>query len=172
MEEALTLGADAVAATVFIGTAYERESLLSLAGLVAASERWQVPVVAVLGAGVVQERVQEEDFWALGARVAAEHGADLVHAYWVEERFEKVVEGCPVPVIMSGGPKQDEPHGVLEMVESALQAGAEGVVMGTTLWGAKHPEALAEAIARIVHRGASVADAVSAYQEIEKSDQD
>lgn len=171
VEEAIALGADAVAATVFIGTAFEGSSLLGLARLAEASGRWQIPLVAVLGAGVAQERMTEADFWALGARVAAEHGADLVHTYWVEEGFEKVVEGCPVPVMMAGGPRREAPEQVLEMVESALMAGVQGVVMGASLWQAKRPEALAEAVARIVHRGASIAEAMEAYREAEKNEE-
>jgi len=169
VEEALVLGADALAASIFVGTAYERDSLLGLASLAQACGRWQVPLVAVLGAGIVQDRTLDADFWALGARVAAEHGADLVHAYWVERGFEKVVEGCPVPVLMAGGPERNGPEELMEMIHGALAAGAQGVVMGSDLWQARNPEGLAEAVAMMVHRGASALEAIDAYRKAERS---
>jgi putative autoinducer-2 (AI-2) aldolase len=168
VEEALTLGGDALAATIFIGTTYERDSLLTLARVAESCERWQMPLVAVLGAGVVHDRTLDAEFWALGARVAAEHGADLVCTYWVEEGFEKVVEGCPVPVLVSGGMRQGDLEGVLSAVGSALAAGAQGIVAGPELWQAKYPEATAEALAMAVHKGANVAEAMDAYRQAER----
>ena len=167
VEEAVMLDADAVAATVLIGTTFERDSLVNLAGLAEMCGRWQMPLVAVLGAGVVQERMSEADYWALGARVAAEHGADLVHTFWVEEGFEKVVAGCPVPVIVSGAAKRQSVDEYLVMIESAVEAGARGIVMGADLWQAEHPEAMAEAVGMVLHQGATVAEAMEAYREAE-----
>jgi putative autoinducer-2 (AI-2) aldolase len=42
-------------------------------------------------------------YLALGSRIAAEYGVTIVKAYRCEG-FEKVVNGCPVPFVIAGGP--------------------------------------------------------------------
>jgi len=68
-------------------------------------------------------------YLALCCRIAAELGASVVKTYWCEG-FEKVVEGCPVPVVMAGGPKVDTNLEVFEFVYDGMQKGAVGVNLG------------------------------------------
>ena len=117
MEEAIRLNASAVGISVFIGSEYEKENLLNLASLVSEGERYGIPVMAVTAVGRELEK-RDARYLGLCCRIAAELGAKVVKTYWCEE-FEKVVEGCPVPVIMAGGPQVDTELEVLEFVDAA-----------------------------------------------------
>jgi len=81
-------------------------------------------------------------FLALSARVAAEHGADIIKTYYTDKGFEDVVAGCPVPIMIAGGPKCETDLDTLKMIHGALQRGAQGIVMGRNIWQSPHPAAL------------------------------
>ena len=36
--------------------------------------------------------------------------------YWCAKDFDKVVEGCPVPIVMAGGPKCETEREVFDFV--------------------------------------------------------
>ena len=59
------------------------------------------------------------------ARIGAELGADIIKTNYTgsPETFKEVVSGCPLPVIISGGPKMGPEKELLEMVEVSLEAG-------------------------------------------------
>src|SRR3990172_2315621 len=115
MEEALRLNASAVGLSVFVGSEHERESLLNLSRLVDEGEKYGIPVMAVTAVGRELEK-REARFLALACRIAAELGARVVKTYWCAEGFEKVVQGCPVPVVMAGGPQVDTERQVFDFV--------------------------------------------------------
>ena len=48
--------------------------------------------------------------------------------------FEKVVAGCPVPVLIAGGPRCETDLDTLKMIYGAMQGGARGIVMGRNVW--------------------------------------
>ena len=82
VEELLSLSADAVACGAFIGSEFEHETLTAMSRIAESCRRWQIPLMAVIGVGKDKEKAQDARFIALGARVAAEHGADMVKTYW------------------------------------------------------------------------------------------
>ena len=85
IEEVLTLGADAMAVSAFIGSENERETLIGLSRAADQCHRWNVPLLGVIGLGKeVGEKKNNARFLALSARVAAEHGADMIKAYYTE----------------------------------------------------------------------------------------
>ena len=106
MEEAIRLNVAAVGISVFIGSEYERQSLLNLGKLVDEGEKYGIPVMAVTAVGRELEQ-RESRYLALCCRIAAELGARVVKTYWCADGFDKVVTGCPVPVVMAGGPQVD-----------------------------------------------------------------
>lgn len=59
------------------------------------------------------------------ARIGAELGADIIKTNYSgsPETFKEVVSGCPLSVIISGGPKIGSEKELLEMVEVSLEAG-------------------------------------------------
>ena len=83
----------------------------------------------------------------------------MVKTYWCEEHFDKVVNGCPVPVIMAGGPKCETELEVLEFVHDGIEKGAVGINLGRNVWQSPHPVAMAKALRAIVHDHVSVKQA-------------
>lgn len=158
VEEAIRLNAAAVGVSVFIGSDYEKETLKNLSQLVNKCERYGIPVMAVTAVGKEMEKRQAR-YLALCCRIAAELGARVVKTYWCNKDFEKVVSGCPVPVIMAGGPKCETEREVLEFVHDGMQKGSVGINLGRNVWQNPNAVAIAKALRAIVHDDASVDDA-------------
>lgn len=164
MREAVRLNASAVAVSVFVGTPYERQTLLNLANMVNEGEESGVPVLAVTAVGKESEK-RDARYLALCCRIAAELGARMVKTYYCDG-FEKVVEGCPVPVVIAGGPKLPTEMDVFQLTYEAVQRGAIGVDMGRNIWQHESPVAMVKAVARIVHHDATPEEALEEFARI------
>jgi DhnA family fructose-bisphosphate aldolase class Ia len=149
-----------MATTAFIGSVYEHETLVNMAFLADECHKYDMPMLGVLGVGKAHEdKTLDAKYLALGARAAAEHGADMVKTYYTPSGFDKVTGGCPVPLMIAGGPKCETDLDTLKMIGGALEGGAKGIVMGRNIWQSKHPEVLLEVVWNMIHRGASVEEA-------------
>jgi hypothetical protein len=164
IEEAIRLNAAAIGISIFVGSEYEKESLLNLSKLVDEGERYGVPVMAVTAVGKELEK-REARYLALASRIAAELGARVVKTYWCED-FEKVVRGCPVPVVMAGGPQVDTELEVFQFVYDGMQKGAIGVNLGRNIWQNDFPVAMIKAIRAIIHGNATPKEAQEIYQDL------
>ena len=158
MEEALRLNVSAVALSVFVGSPHEHQSLVSLSELVDEGEVFGMPVMAITAVGKELEK-RDARYLSLACRVSAELGAHLVKTYYCDN-FEKVVEGCPVPLVVAGGPKLDSDKAVLDLCVGAMARGAIGVDMGRNIWQSDHPVAMMKAIRSVVHEKASAREAL------------
>ena len=161
MEEAIRLNVSAVGISIFVGTDYERESLLNLAKLVDEGEKYGIPVMAVTAVGKELEK-RDARYLALCSRIAAELGARVVKTYWCEN-FEKVTGGCPVPVVIAGGPKGETEREVFDFVNDGIQKGAVGVNLGRNVWQNEFPVAMIKALRAIIHENATPEDAQEIY---------
>jgi len=164
-KEVIRLNAAAVSMSVFIGSKYEHQSLSNLAQLVDNCENYGIPVMAVTAVGKELER-REARYLALCCRVAAEHGARVVKTYYCSDGFEKVVEGCPVPVVVAGGPKTETQRQVFDFVYDSIQKGAVGVNLGRNIWQSEHPVAVIRAIRAIVHEGYMPKEAHELFEKV------
>ena len=164
IDEAIRLNASAVGVSVFIGTEYEHQTLMNLSSVVNECEDIGIPVMAVTAVG---RELDKRDARTLGlyCRIAAELGARVVKTYWCED-FDKVVGGCPVPVVMAGGPKCETEHEVFEFVHDGMQKGAIGVNLGRNVWQSPHPVAVARALQAVIHENASVDDAQEIFNTV------
>ena len=167
MEEAIRLNVSAVGISVFVGSDYEKESLLNLAKLVDDGERYGIPVMAVTAVGKELEK-RDARYLALACRIAAELGARVVKTYWCEN-FDKVTGGCPVPVVIAGGPQVDTELEVFEFVHDGMQNGAIGVNLGRNVWQNDFPVAMIKAIRAIIHQNASPKEAQEIYDSEKRS---
>ena len=120
--------------------------------------------MAVTAVGREMEK-REARYLALCCRIAAELGARVVKTYWCEN-FEKVVDGCPVPVVMAGGPKCETALEVMEFVHDGLQRGAIGINLGRNVWQNPHPVAIMRALRAIVHDNATPVEAFEMFNEL------
>ncbi|MGE5342404.1 MAG: 3-hydroxy-5-phosphonooxypentane-2,4-dione thiolase [Candidatus Omnitrophota bacterium] len=154
IEDVIRLNAAAVGISIFVGTEYETQTLMNLADMINQCEDFGIPVMAVTAVGKESEK-KEARFLALSCRMAAEMGAKVVKTYWCEKDFDKVVEGCPVPVVMAGGPKCETEREVFDFVYDGLQKGAIGVNLGRNIWQSEHPAAVAKALYAVIHENAT-----------------
>jgi putative autoinducer-2 (AI-2) aldolase len=157
IQEALRLNVAAVGMSIFVGSEYEHDSLLNLGELVDECENFGIPVMAVTAVGKELEK-RDARYLGLCCRIAAELGARVVKTYWCED-FEKVTTGCPVPVVMAGGPRCETEREVFEFVHDGMQKGAIGLNLGRNVWQHDHPVAMMKALRAIIHKNASVEEA-------------
>ncbi len=159
IEEAVRLNASAVAVSVFVGSEHEKETLANLAGLVDEGERYGMPVLAVTAVG--REMARDARYLGLACRIAAELGASIVKTYYCAD-FRKVVDGCPVPVVIAGGKKLPERE-ALQLAHSAVAEGAAGVDMGRNIFQSSDPVAMIRAVRGVVHDGKGADEAYELF---------
>ena len=94
----------------------------------------------------------------LAARVGAELGADIVKTNYTgdPDTFKEVVKGCPVPVVIAGGPKIDSIEKLLQMVYDSISVGGAGISIGRNVFQADDPTKVVRALSKIVHENWSV----------------
>lgn len=155
-EDAVRLNVSCLALSIFVGSKYEHQTLANLASLVDNGERYGIPILAVTAVG--KEMVRDARYLGLACRIAGELGAHVVKTYYCEN-FEKVIEGCPVPVIIAGGKKLEKDKDVLELTFNAISEGASGVDMGRNIWQSDYPVAMIKAVRAIVHNGFTIQEA-------------
>ncbi len=168
VEEAIQLGADAVSVHINLGAETDKEMLWQLGYVSGQCMQWQIPLVAMMytrGPKIKDEFNVSNVKHA--ARVGAELGADIVKVPYTGgvETFKEVVDGCPVPVVIAGGPKMGSDEDIFRMVEGALKAGAAGVSIGRNAFQHKTPEKMVAALCRMVHEGVSVEEAIAILKE-------
>jgi putative autoinducer-2 (AI-2) aldolase len=163
IEDVLRLNAAAVGISIFVGSDYEKETLQSLAFLVDECEEYGIPVMAVTAVGKEMEK-RTSRYLGLCCRIAAELGARIVKTYYCAEGFEKVTDGCPVPVVIAGGPKCETELEVFEFVYDGIQKGAIGINLGRNVWQSPHPVAVMGALNAVIHDDATPAQALDLFE--------
>ena len=169
IEDAIKLNATCLALSIFVASKYEHQTLTALSKLVDEGEKYGIPVLAVTAVG--KEMARDARYLGLACRIAAELGAHVVKTYYCEN-FERVVEGCPVPVVIAGGKKLSKEIDALELAYNAIEHGAVGVDMGRNIWQSDHPVAMIKAIRAIVHNNSDTEGAYDIFlKEKEKETQ-
>jgi len=159
LEEAIRLNVAGVGMSIFVGAKNEDRTISNLGRLINDAERYGMPVLAVTAVG--KEMGRDARYLGLACRIAAEIGAHFVKTYYCED-FYRVVEGCPVPVVMAGGKKIAEKD-ALQMTFNAINEGASGVDMGRNIFQSDNPVGMIKAIKAVVHKGASADEAFEIY---------
>lgn len=163
MKDAVRLNVVAVALSIFVGSAHEKQTLVNLSKLVDQGGEYGMPVMAITAVGKELEK-RDAKYLSLACRLAAEIGVQVVKTYYCED-FSKVVNGCPVPLVVAGGPKLNTEEDVFNLAFNAVREGAVGVDMGRNIWQNENPVAMIKAIRAIVHENASVKEAMQVFSE-------
>ncbi|RZN40375.1 MAG: fructose-bisphosphate aldolase [Methanosarcinales archaeon] len=163
VEEAIRLGADAVSLHINVGSDTEADQLEYLGAVADDCDYWGMPLVAMMyprGRGIPNQH--DSTVVALAARTGAELGADIVKTNYTgdPESFRTVVDGCPVPVVIAGGPKTNTDREFLEVISDAIEAGAAGAAAGRNVFQADNPVLMTRAISSLVHDNISVDEAL------------
>ena len=159
MEDIVASGADGVMTYLYMGyedPEREKMEIARNARLARACERWgMILMIEPRSAREARNPADKVDpkILALYCRVSAEIGADLVKCIHPgeEEAIQSVIEGCTAPVLVAGGSCAKEPEQAYARAESAMRAGAAGLVYGRNIYEAPDPAAELERYLQIVH---------------------
>lgn len=133
VEEAVHLGAEAVAYSLYLGSKYEPLMLKDFGKTMRDARRLDIPVIAWVytrGRDITNEFSPEMVSYA--ARAAAELGADMVCVQWPgsAKALQVVVKAAiGVPVILAGTERVHEKH-LFKLTKEALAAGVSGITIG------------------------------------------
>lgn len=163
VDEARALAVDGVCTMVFMGSEVELETLEITAEVAGECLRDGLPLM-VEALPCPCDRIpdpNDAEAMAAACRLGFEHGADVVKTYatGTVDSFQKVTEGCPVRVLIAGGPKMDSPRAMLQVVRDTLDAGARGVVFGRNIWQSPDPARTVKALRHLIHDDGTVDEA-------------
>lgn len=159
--DAAALGADAMLLFLVLGVGEMEkvtfaDNVESVARVTQEAHRVGLPTiveVTLWGARIPAKEKRNPELLAFGCRVAAELGADAIKTEYTgsPETMAEVIEGCPVPVLVLGGPKTNRPDDLIEATQDAMKAGAKGVVYGRNVWQADNPTQMARRLREVIH---------------------
>jgi class I fructose-bisphosphate aldolase len=164
-EEAIRLGADAIAVAAFINGAAEAARLRLVADCVREAARYELPVIChVYPRDLTDEpRVSfapEDVAWAV--RCAAEMGVDVVKAPFCGDvqSHRQIVAECPVPLVAAGGPRAPTLEAALGLMAGVVASGARGATIGRNVWGHGQVTQVVTAFKSVIHDGSSPGEAL------------
>lgn len=168
VEKAIKLGADAVSVHVNVGSDMESQMIEEMGAIAETCDEWGMPLIAMMyPRGKNIKDSHDPEVVKLAARAGAELGADIIKTNYTGDpvTFKEVVDGCPVPVVIAGGPKVETEEDLFIMVKDAISVGGAGVAMGRNIFQAKNPELMTHAISEVVHNQISVEEALNIIRE-------
>lgn len=160
--DAVRLNASAMAVMISMGGTYEAQTIQNLVRTADASYKYGIPTMGVTAVG--KEMARDAKYFSLATRVAAENGANIVKTYYCDG-FAKVVNACPVPIVIAGGKKLEELE-ALELCYHAINDGAAGVDMGRNVFQSTKPTAMIQAVSAVVHGGLTPAQAFEMFNDL------
>jgi class I fructose-bisphosphate aldolase len=168
VQEALRLGADAIAVGMTTGGKEQPELLSNFSEIIGAANSVGLPTIAhIYPRGEMVKEVERYDpkYVMYSARMAAEVGVDIVKTFYTgsSDSFRKVIESTPARVVVSGGPKLPSLRDVFRMTRDAMDAGAQGVTYGRNVWEDEKPRACIKALRLIIHNKGTVEEALDLY---------
>ncbi len=162
VEEALRLGADAIAMALTVGSARQAELVANLAALVLEADRVGLPTIVHAypnGEGVPPDERFTAKRVGYAARLGMELGVDIIKTFYTgsAESFSRVVEmAAPALVVAAGGPRLETDADVLSMAVAVRQAGAAGLTFGRNVWQSENAVRMIRALAHVLHEDGSV----------------
>lgn len=153
VDEAISLGAVAVGYTVYVGSEFESKMTEEMSAVVREAHAKDMPVIGwMYTRGKSIEGKDKKEITAYAARMGLELGADIVKIQYPgsTDALHWAVESAgKTKVVVSGGAKENE-ESFLEMVKSAIKAGAIGMAIGRNIWQSKDPLGITERLKEIV----------------------
>ena len=164
-EEALRLGADAVAVSLGVRGPNEGRFLGILADMVEEADRIGLPVIAHIyprDFSDVPTIVFDHDNILWAVRCGIECGADVIKVPFTGDvqSFKEIIATSPVPVVVAGGPRCESLQSALEMMAKVVASGARGATIGRNLWCTPDPTRALRAFRAVIHDGMSATEAL------------
>lgn len=154
VEEALSLGADAVSCHINIGDIDDYKMLSDLGKIGFECDKLGVPLLCMIYAR--GEHIKDEknpDLIEHIARIAWELGSDIIKIHYPKngEKFEQICKQSPVPIVIAGGSKLQEEE-FLKIVQDAIEKGAKGVSCGRNVFQSENIIEITKKVINIVHK--------------------
>jgi class I fructose-bisphosphate aldolase len=166
-EEAVRLGADAIAVVAYVRGATEAKYLRGVSDCVRQAARFEMPVICHIYPRNPEDvsRISfapEDIMWAV--RCAVETGVDVVKTPYCGDvrAHAQIVAESPLPVVAAGGPKQDTLEAALSMMAEVVQSGARGATIGRNVWGFAQVTKAVLAFKAVIHTGKEPQEALQA----------
>lgn len=155
-EDAIRLGADALAVAAFICGPTEGDRLRTVAECVKDALRFDLPVIVHIYPrefGDIPRVSHKPEFVAWAVRCGVECGADVIKTPYCGdvEAFREIVSDCPVTVVAAGGPKAETIGAALQMAHEVVQSGAKGMTVGRNIWGVPEVTKAVRAFSSVIH---------------------
>lgn len=142
VEDAVSMGVDAISIHVNLGNDYEDKMLLDLSKVSSTCQKLGFPLLAMMYIRKNGLDPFDPELIAHAAHLADEIGADIVKVDYTGSisSFEDVIQGCQIPVLIAGGVRKSNFSDFLIDVQNAILAGAEGVSVGRNIFQADNVE--------------------------------
>lgn len=168
-EDAIYLGADALAVAAFICGSTEGDRLRTITECVKQAVRFDLPVIAHIYPrefGDVPRVSHKPELVAWAVRCGVECGADVIKTPYCGdiEAFREIVSDCPVTVVAAGGPKAETIGAALQMAHEVVQSGAKGMTVGRNIWGVPEVTKAVKAFSSVIHDGLTPEEALQEEQ--------
>ena len=166
VEEALRMGADALAVAIAVRGTTEGKFLKILATAVEEAARWDFPIISHIyprdysGQPTI---VHDPENIAWAVRCGIECGADVIKVPYTGDpkSYGQIIASCPVPLVAAGGPKAETLEEALGLMKGVVDSGARGATIGRNIWGFPKVTAAVKAFLAVVHDGASPKSAMT-----------
>lgn len=169
VEDAVRLGAAAVAVGLIVGDRRQPEALSAAARLVSRAEQLGMPVVGHVyprGDAIDEDARRSVAAVSYAARVAMELGMDIVKTDYTgspESFAEVVAAAAPIKVLAAGGLPSGGIEPLLRTAQEVVASGAAGVAFGRAVWDDPDPGGAVRAVKAVVHEGRDLATALARY---------
>ncbi|MCK4427884.1 MAG: fructose-bisphosphate aldolase [candidate division Zixibacteria bacterium] len=177
VEDAVSLGADAVGYTLYVGSPAQGEDIRQFFEIREDCEKFGMPLImwAYPRGEAIEAKRGRDSLYAVdyAARVACELGADLVKLnlpeydekkaknlpkpydqmkFTAQEGLEKVVKSAGRTLVLVSGGSKISDEDLLDKVKASMEAGVTGLIFGRNMWQRKYDDALklTEKIKRIM----------------------
>ncbi len=172
VKEAVALGADAVSVGCIVGGDNQKEQIAMLGRISGDAGRCGMPLISHIYprgnqiTGADQYKVENVMY---AARAAAELGVDLIKTNYTGsmESFAKVVAAVPARVAIAGGLHCKTVEEYIQMTRDVMDAGAAGVTYGRFVFSYRNVTALIKTLSRVIHKNASVKEAMQYLEHLE-----
>jgi DhnA family fructose-bisphosphate aldolase class Ia len=163
VETALRLDADALVHTLYLGSSRDEQALRDLGLIIKEAERYAMPVLAEFLPRAGAPGAEEVAQWA---RLGFEMGADMIKTVYTGEpdAYRRVIAGCPLPILIAGGPAVGTLADLLRTVSGALEAGASGTAIGRRVWQSPQPRRILQLFGQLMHSQISLEQALAAVE--------
>ena len=164
IQDAVRLNASALAVMVSVGDTFEAKTVENLVRTADYGYKYGIPTMGVTAVG--KQMARDARYFSSASRICAENGATLVKTYYCDG-FAKVVNSCPVPIVIAGGKKLPEKE-ALELCYKAISEGASGVDMGRNVFQSEDPVAMIQAVKAVVHDQLTPEQAFELFNDLKK----